>query len=199
VTPPRQQTHVTVSADKKGLEVVFTGTDKDVLGANKERDSIKLWKDDSVYVWLDTRHDHGDKSKWIMLQVSASGAWHDTRDGDAGWNCQGLAADVKRTGDGWTARIRIPWKGLGVRRPKPGTVWGVNFSRMDQPGKIDTKTMQASSWVTIPNGSDLPDIDRWGHLLFTEDGDAGAARAAMDKVHDAIKARAYSAAVLLGE
>jgi hypothetical protein len=52
--------------------------------------------------------------------------------------------------------------------------------------------------VTIPNGSDLPDLDRWGHLLFADDGDDTDARAAMEKVHETIKARAYSAEALLG-
>jgi len=198
VTEPRQATSVAVSADDKALDVVFTCADKDVYGVMKDQDSIKLWKDDSVYVWLDANHDHKDKKKFIMLQVSASGAWHDLKDGDPAWNCRGLEAEVKRTGKGWTAHIRVPWKGLGVRKPKAGTVWGINFSRMDQPGKEDQKAMQMSSWVTIPNGSDVATPDRWGHLVFADGEDAAEGLAAMEKVHNAIKARAYSLEVLMG-
>ncbi len=198
VTEPRQQTSVQVSADDRGLNVMFTCSDKDVCGVIKDQDSVKLWKDDSVYIWLDTNHDHKDKSKFIMLQVSASGAWHDTKDGNPAWNCAGMKADVKRSGKGWTARIQVPYKGLGVGKPRAGAVWGVNFSRMDQPGKEDQKNMQMSSWAKIPNGSDVATPDRWGHLLFTDGGDDAAARVGMDKVHSAIKARAFSAGVLLG-
>jgi hypothetical protein len=57
---------------------------------------------------------------------------------------------VAKTADGWTARLRIPWQGLGVSAPAAGDVWGVNFIRMDQPGKADHDRMQMSSWVKLP-------------------------------------------------
>jgi hypothetical protein len=197
VVAPRQSTTVAVTADDQALDVVFTCRDKDVLGVFKDRDNIKLWKDDSVYVWLDTSHTHKNKKQHIMVQVSVSGAVHDLRNGDAAWNITGLKVTTNRTGNGWNAHIRMPWKGLGLAKPKPGAVWGINFSRMDQPGKVDHRAMQMSSWATIPNGSELIDPDRWGHLLFTADGNDGLARAAMEKVHNEIKARAYSPEVLL--
>lgn len=193
---PRQATRVEAAAESDALVVTFNCEDKDFLAQNTERDSIKLWKDDCVYVWLDLTHDHKDVKKWIMIQVSGNGNWHDARDEDPSWNIE-LKNEIKRTADGYTAVIRIPWKGLGVSKPAAGTVWGVNFSRMDQPGKIDLKKMQVSSWCLIPNLFNPTMTDRWGHLIFTDDGNAEAGIAAMEKVHKPFKDRAYSREVLL--
>jgi hypothetical protein len=46
-------------------------------------------------------------------------------------------------------KLNLPFKGLGIKAPKPGDVWGINFSRMDQPGKLDMDLMQNSSWGSI--------------------------------------------------
>ena len=197
---PRQTTTVAVNWDKKALDILFTCADRDLVGVEQGVDNIKLWRDDSVYVWLDPGHTHDRGSKGFMIQASLSGAWHDIRNGEAAFNVKGLKTEVSRRGNGWKARLQVPWKGLGVKAPKAGDVWGVNFSRMDQPGKLDHRNMQASSWVPIPLWSDLPQQDRWGHLLFTgkKDADAQAARNAMEKTHETVIRNAYSRERLLG-
>jgi hypothetical protein len=63
---------------------------------------------------------------------------------------------------------------LGVSAPAAGDVWGVNFIRMDQPGKVDHDRMQMSSWVKLPMGSDPTTLGRYGHLIFAPAGDEAA-------------------------
>jgi hypothetical protein len=76
----------------------------------------------------------------------------------------------------------------------------VNFTRMDQPGKVDHERMQMSSWVPIPMGSDPLTIGRWGHLVFVPAGDEAATekgRQAVERRHDEVRQRAYSKQFLL--
>ena len=80
-------------------------------------------------------------------------------------------------------KLSLPFKGLGIKAPKPGDVWGINFSRMDQPGKLDMDLMQNSSWVSIGYVGDLFRTgDLWEHLVFADKGgtDSASARKAMD-------------------
>jgi len=200
VATPRQATTVAVDWNDTALDVRFTCADRDLVGVEEGTDNIKLWRDDSVYVWLDPGHGHDPANKVVMIQLSASGAWHDIRNGDAAFNVAGLETEVAKTADGWTGRLRIPWQGLGVSAPAPGDVWGVNFTRMDQPGKLDHAAMQMSSWVPIPMGSDPTTVDRWGHLMFVPPNDPAAVekgKQAIERGHRAVRERAYGKAFLL--
>ena len=114
-------------------------------------------------------------------------------------NVDGLKTEVARTATGWTARLQIPWKGLGVPAPQPGEVWGVNFTRMDHPGKYDLKTMEMSSWAPLYfHPGDPTDLMRWGHLIFAPKADAAeAGQQALEKKHQAIVTSAYAREQLL--
>lgn len=164
---PRQATQVSVDRDGEALVVAFACEDIDITATMTDRDNGKLWKDDSVIVWLDPAHDH---QGMIMIQVSAGGVIADSKARDSKWNLEGLVADVKNTDKGWSAKLRIPFAGLGVAAPKEGAAWGFNLSRMDQPGKYDYAKMQTSSLATIPGG-DFGQMHRWGHLAFGTAGD----------------------------
>ncbi len=198
---PKQRTDVAVNWDANALDVAFTCADTGIVAAIPERDNIKLWKDDGVYVWLDPGHTHNNDKNYIMIQVSAGGTVHDLKNSDPAFNVNGLKVQTARTKTGWSARLRIPWNGLGVATPVPGDVWGVNFTRMDQPGKLDFENMQMSSWVALPNQpGDPTELSRWGHLVFGAGGDAApasAAQKAIEKTHRAIIDRAYTREVLL--
>lgn len=161
-SPARQATEATISRDAKELVVHFECEDADITAALEGHDNPKLWKDDSVYVWLDPAHDH---QTTIMIQVSAGGVVSDSKGGDTKWNLEGLVTDVKKTATGWSATIRMPFQGLGVESPKDGTLWGFNLSRMDQPGAYDYSRMQMTSLALIPGG-DLGQAHRWRHLAF---------------------------------
>jgi mannan endo-1,4-beta-mannosidase len=189
----RQATQVKVSRNETGLVVDFDCEDADITAALEGRDNPKLWKDDSVYVWLDPAHDH---KGMIMVQVSAKGMVNDTKGRDSKWNLEGLVAETKRTKTGWAAHIVLPWKSLGIPSPpmtreayltgaasmtgeakmtREAHLVGFNLSRMDQPGEYDYALMQMSAMTIIPGG-DLGKMHRWGHLAFGKAGDPAKAK-----------------------
>lgn len=183
-----QPTNVSVNWNEKGLDVVFDCVDAGVFGEQKGRDNIKLWKDDSVYVFLDPGHAHGAASEHLMVQLSVSGEVFDERNGDAKFDIEGLITEVARTDKGWRAHLLLPWKGMGVECPKPGTAWGCNFMRMDQPGKLDFEKMQSSSWIPVLDGN-IHAVDRWGHMIFAAtDADGAAGLEEIKKSHAARRA-----------
>lgn len=185
---PNQPTTVSVSWAEKGLDVMFDCVDTGVFGEQKGRDNIKLWKDDSVYVFLDPGHAHSATRDHIMVQLSFSGEVYDEANGDAKFDVANLVTEVARTDKGWRAHLRLPWKGMGVECPKPGDAWGCNFMRMDQPGKLDFQNMQSSSWLPILDG-DILAVDRWGHVIFAvTDADAAAGQEAIKTSHAARRA-----------
>lgn len=190
--PARQATVVTLRWDAEGLQVVFDCADDGIVAEQKERDSMKLWKDDCVYIWLDPGHTHNTGAT-MMAQVSAAGGLHDNRGGDPKGNIEGIVSEVTRTDAGWRARVSLPWKGLGVPCPRPGDVWGVNLTRADHPGRYDYGAMDQSSWSVIPSG-DVADNNHWGNILFARKGakagdrDVMAFKRAVEEAHNAAKA-----------
>ncbi len=95
---------------------------------------------------------------------------------DNSWDIPGLKTAVALNGTlnksddtdkGWTVEIAIPWTAFGsrlpVERPKPGTEWRVNFSRVEwkagQP--------KEDNWVWSQQGAvnmHIPEM--WGYLRF---------------------------------
>lgn len=184
---PKQATTASLAWGDGGLDVVFDCTDDGVVAAQEGRDNIKLWKDDSVYLFLDTGHSHNVERCW-MIQVSASGACLDQRNNDPKVDPPGVTVKTERTDKGWRAHLGIPWQALGVGAPRAGEVWGLNLARMDQPGKLDYENMEMSSWAPLPEG-DVSLFDHWGHLVFVSEGegakaDQGAAEQSVKAAHD---------------
>jgi len=198
---PKGTTTVEIKWSKTALDLTFNCGDKDLYTQEQGHDNIKLWRDDCIYIWLEPGHDHGlDQSKKIMIQVTADGFCHDAREGDEEYDVKDIKIRTTRSKTGWTARVSLPFKGLGVKAPRPGDVWGLNFSRIDQPGKLDHDLMQSSSWVSIGYAGDLfKTVDLWGHLIFAEKGkaDSAAARKELSATHQKAMDRAYSSEYLL--
>ncbi len=188
MVPPQERTKVSVETYADGLRIVFHCEDRAVLAQQEGRDSSKLWKDDSVYVWIDPGHTHAF-SNVFMVQVTAGGVVNDARGVDPKFNVEGLVTAVTNTAGGWQADVRIPWSGLNVPAPRPADVWGLNLMRADYPGAYDFDTMRQSAWVPIPGGIVL-NPRKWGHLIFADDAtwvsDVAFARAGLEKLHQAI-------------
>lgn len=170
-SPARQATTATLTWGDDGLGVVFDCTDDGVAGSQEGRDNIKLWKDDSVYLFLDTGHSHNAERCW-MIQVSASGAYLDHRNGDTKVDIPGVVVRTEKTNRGWKAYLTVPWSGLGEGMPSSGDIWGMNLVRMDQPGLSGGQKMEFSTWAPLPEG-DLDIFDRWGHIVFGGGRDKG--------------------------
>lgn len=74
----------------------------------------------------------------------------------------------------WTAKIAIPFAGLGVAAPQDGEVWRINFLRNEGAG--DAAAGQASSesesttWSPAIGRAD--DVERFGSVVFRSDAPA---------------------------
>lgn len=96
---------------------------------------------------------------------------------DNSWDIVGLRTAVAVQGTlnhstdkdrGWTLEIAYPWRAFDQRQPVPapadGTMWRLNFSR------VEWKAGQAreDNWVWSPQGViNMHVPDRWGYLRFT--------------------------------
>ena len=102
--------------------------------------------DDSVEVFLSPGRD----GKYVQLAANSRGAQRMSK--PIPW--QVAAAKGK---DAWTVEVAIELSSLGGA-PKPGTMWAVNFCRMQQ------RLKQASAWSPTGRGFHRP--DRFGLLVF---------------------------------
>jgi hypothetical protein len=109
------------------------------------------------------------------------------------WNVEGLRSAVKVQGTindpsdtdkGWTIEMAIPFKaislGNNVQVPKDGTLWRINFSRVEWDTKsVDGKYVKLKdshgrnlpehNWVWSPQGViDMHFPERWGYLQFSK-------------------------------
>jgi hypothetical protein len=98
---------------------------------------------------------------------------------------QGMINDPSDTDKGWTIEIAIPFKaisiGNNVQVPAAGTLWRINFSRVEWDTKAvngkyvklkDTagRNLPEHNWVWSPQGVvDMHFPERWGYLQFNKD------------------------------
>lgn len=111
------------------------------------------------------------------------------------WDAVGLKKAVhingtlNRPGDtdqGWTVELAIPLAaismGNGVEVPKPGSLWRINFSRVEWDTQVEDgryvkrtdpstgRPLPEHNWVWSPQGViDMHLPERWGYLLFAGD------------------------------
>ena len=114
-----------------------------------------------------------------------------------GWNAEGLQSGVKIQGtlnnpadtdQGWTIEIAIPFKSINlgdrVQIPQEGTLWRINFSRVEWDTKVvdgkyvklkDDKgrNLPEHNWIWSPQGVvDMHYPERWGYLQFSKENTA---------------------------
>jgi len=111
------------------------------------------------------------------------------------WNTEGMRSAVKIQGTlndpsdvdkGWTVEMAIPFKAISigndVQIPTEGSLWRINFSRVEWNTKaINGKYVKLTgkngqnqpehNWVWSPQGViDMHYPERWGYLQFTKNG-----------------------------
>jgi hypothetical protein len=180
--PTPKKTEVKAAWDDSFLYFAFHCEDDDVWSTLKKRDD-KLWTEEAVEVFIDANADGKD---YIELQVNPHNAVFDSylptyRANQNDWNSKiKTAVVVDGTVDkhddkdkGWTVEMAIPWadtKGKGTYElklpPAVGSVFRVNFFRMDLPFK--TKAQVASGW-SPPLVADFHKVDRFGELVFGDE------------------------------
>ena len=142
-----QPTEARILYDKQNLYFGFTCFDSDMskLVANDMRRDGHLYRDDNVFVLLDT---YNDQRNGFFFRVNPLGALQESaviRSGTSvhlDWNVV-WASRTRITKDHWTAEIAIPFSQL---RFKPSTemTWGLNLGR-----KI-IRNEEEATWIPMP-------------------------------------------------
>ncbi len=127
---PSERTDVTLLYDAENLYIGVMAYDSEpdkVIGTQMERDA-SLSSDDRIEILLDT---YSDQRNGFYFATNPAGALVDgltfgnqelNTDWDAIWDLR-----TRRTDQGWTAEIAIPFKSLSF--PADKSVWGFNISR----------------------------------------------------------------------
>jgi hypothetical protein len=184
-----QRTEVKALWDDKNLYLAFNMEDKDVWTTLSKRDD-KLWNEEAVEAFIDA---DGDGKTYVELQANPTGTVFDSylpayrqnqNDFDSGMK---VAVNVDGTVDkrddedkGWTVEMQIPFdaakgKEKEMRNVPPvlGTVWRVNFFRLDYPAG---KAQVGYAW-SPPMVGDFHALDKFGQLVFADETGAVAAAA----------------------
>jgi len=126
---PREKTRAWLAYDDAALYAAFECPHPPgaALRATAERHDADTWLDDSVEVFLDPDHDHGDYFQWC---VNCRGQIRDSRGTEPQWE-SGAEAVVQRLPGAWTVEIKIPYDRLEIGL-KVGSTWGINLVRNDR-------------------------------------------------------------------
>ncbi|MHA1573759.1 MAG: sugar-binding protein [Alphaproteobacteria bacterium] len=153
------QTIARVCYDQSTLYLHVTCLEPSVdklVAAVRNRDGTVRF-DDSVEVFIDPKHDH---VHYFQFVVNSIGTRFDRSGASFGWSGNWTAkGHVGKTA--WSVEIAIPFKTLGIERPRPGQVLGLNVCRERYAGK-----RQLSHWSTVKRS--FHDCARFGHLVFAD-------------------------------
>ncbi len=146
---PAQATRVRTTWDDTHWRVAFEADDQYSWATLTERNG-PLWTEEAVEVFIDPV---GDLESYFEVEINPLGTVVDlvlrrTLSGwrkDFGWRVEGLESAVRRTPGGWEAELTIPFASVVNAPPLPGTVWRVNFLRIDRPGGPGTEA-ELSAW-----------------------------------------------------
>lgn len=161
----KEQTKVYVAYDNDKLYIAFKcyESQMDKLKAVvRERDSNRLFKDDSAEIFLDTNHNRYD---FYHFAANALGTQWDSRADQGGsvdtkswgtdWEIKTSIAD-----EFWIAEFAIPFYGLSIT-PDVSSTWGINFTRERRAGSAEL-----SSWSPTFGGFYRPTY--FGELVRLE-------------------------------
>jgi len=195
---PTLQTNVKMLWDDSCLYIAARIYDPQVW-ANLTRHDDIVFRDNDFEVFLNPNN---STHQYFELEFNALNTVFDLflnkpyrNGGNAmfGWNAEGLRSAVKvlgtinnpsNTDTGWTIEMAIPFRAISlgndVEVPKEGTLWRINFSRVEWDTKVDegkyVKLKDAAghdlpehNWVWSPQGVvNMHYPERWGYLQFTK-------------------------------
>ncbi len=134
--PATERTEVRVLYSRNDVYFGVACHDSLVNGpvATQLRRDVTQELDDYFEIVIDSRH---DRRNAYLFQINPLGTQRDalitdeqagdTQDGDPGWD--GVwTSEARRTNDGWTATVAIPFSTLNFMRSRD-VVWGLNFKR----------------------------------------------------------------------
>lgn len=199
---PYYKTRAKMLWDKKYLYVVAEMQDDHVWANLRKHDEIVFF-DNDFEIFVDPDN---NTHQYFELEFNALNTVFDLflskpyRVGGGaliGWNAHGLRSAVKINGTlnnpkdkdkGWILECAIPLSiltiGNEVNVPNEGTLWRINFSRVEwdttiQGGKYvkkknaDGKVAPENNWVWSPQGIiNMHYPERWGYIQFTTKQDS---------------------------
>lgn len=194
---PALQTRAKMLWNDSTLFIAATLQEPQLWATQTRHDDI-IFKDNDFEVFIDPDN---NTHQYFELEMNERSQTFDLflpkpyrNGGDAlvGWDTPGLRLGVKLAGtlnhpqdqdEGWTVELAIPLKSLRIgypfRAPEEGTVWRINFSRVEwdtravdgQNRKLQNAAghdLPEHNWVWSPQGVvDMHYPERWGYLQFS--------------------------------
>lgn len=199
---PKLQTRVKMLWNDSTLFIAAELQEPQIWATQTHHDDI-IYKDNDFEIFIDPDN---NTHQYFELEVNAINKIFDLflpkpyrNGGDAliSWDMAGLKTGVevvgtlnnsKDTDKGWTVEFAIPLSslrmGFPVKVPEEGTLWRINFSRVEWDTKIvgnknikltDTagKNLPEHNWVWSPQGViNMHFPERFGYLQFSRKSDA---------------------------
>ena len=192
---PWYETRVQMLWDEEYFYIAAELEEENIWATYSQHDAV-IYQENNFEVFIDP---DGDTHNYYELEINALGTVWDLlltqpyRDGGLainGWDISGLKKGVHLSGTlndpadtdrKWSVELAIPWKAVTRQRPEEGSIWRVNFSRVEwrieeENGNyqktVDPSTgkpLPENNWVWSPQGVvAMHQPETWGFVQFTE-------------------------------
>lgn len=199
---PALQTRVKMLWNDSTLFIAAELQEPQIWATQTHHDDI-IFKDNDFEVFIDPDN---NTHQYFEIEINAINKIFDLflpkpyrNGGDAliGWDVEGLKTGVEIVGTlnnpkdvdkGWTVEMAVPLKslrmGFPIHVPEEGTLWRINFSRVEWDTKVvgnknvkltdaSGKNLPERNWVWSPQGViNMHYPERFGYLQFTRKTDA---------------------------
>ena len=188
---PYLPTRVKMLWDDSCLYIAAQMQEPNLFAYQKHHDDV-VFHDNDFEIFMDPGN---STHQYYEIEVNALNTIFDLflntpyRDGGSAiinWNAEGLRSAVKLNGTlnnpadtdkGWTVEMAIPFRAISIGNnvviPKEGTVWRINFSRVEWDtkvvgGRYIPRTPE-HNWTWSAQGVvDMHFPERWGYLEFSK-------------------------------
>jgi hypothetical protein len=196
---PPLRTRAKMLWDDSCLYIAAEISDPNVWAYLKRHDEV-VFHDNDFEVFIDpnnTTHQYFElefNARNTVFDLFLNKPYRNGGNAMINWDAEGLRSAVKVQGTlndpsdkdkGWTIEIAIPFRaisiGNNVQVPGDGTLWRINFSRVEWDTKaLDGKYIKLTdsagrnlpehNWVWSPQGVvNMHYPERWGYLVFNKD------------------------------
>jgi len=194
---PSLQTQVKMLWDDSCLYIAAQLQEPNVWAYLKRHDAV-VFHDNDFEVFINPKN---TTHQYFEFEVNAINTifdlflnkpYRDQGEAMSSWDAQGLRTavkvqgtlnDPKDTDKGWTVEMAIPFRALSIgnslKIPVEGTLWRINFSRVEWDTKVvngkyvkmtaeNGNLKPEHNWVWSPQGVvNMHFPERWGYLQFT--------------------------------
>jgi hypothetical protein len=178
---PRYRTRVKMLWDEHYLYVLAQMQEPDVLATLTKHDSV-IFKDNDFEIFIkplpatESYYEFEINALNTEWDLFLNKPYNEQGKPDNSWEIPGLKTAVSIQGtlnnqkdndQGWTVEVAYPWKAFDLRQPvpapHPGTLWRINFSRVEWTKGNPVE----DNWVWSPQGViNMHVPSRWGYLHF---------------------------------